>query len=319
MIKHVLITLGLMLCASTPTVYADAAPVPAPTAVQATLTREGAQRVVAAAVAKARSLSAPGSAIAVVDAGGNLVALERLDGTFAAGSLISYGKARTAALFKKPTRIFEDLINKGRTAMTSLNDFTPLKGGVPIEMDGQIVGAVGVSGAASADQDDEIAAAAAQSLSASAAQVSGGPVESTAEAGKVEYFDRAAVEASFSKGAVLLDSGDRSYAVHTSRRVEPGLAEVHALETDVIHVLDGEATFVTGGKAINLKPTSPNEFRGTGIDGGESRTLRPGDVVVVPAGTPHWFKAVSGPFHYFVVKVRSAQSAAPAGLSASRQ
>src|SRR6185369_6896476 len=98
----------------------------------------------------------------------NLMAVERLDGTFAAGAMISIGKARTAALFRKPTKFFEDVVNKGRTAMTALPDFTPLQGGVPI-MDGpdgrQIVGAVGVSGAASAQQDEEIAMAAAAAIS----------------------------------------------------------------------------------------------------------------------------------------------------------
>ena len=96
---------------------------------------------------EAASKNAPGAVIAVVDDGGNLMALERLDGTFAAGANISIGKARTATLFKKPTRVFEELINKSRTAMTALNDFTPLQGGVPIVVGGQIVGGVGVSGA----------------------------------------------------------------------------------------------------------------------------------------------------------------------------
>lgn len=99
--------------------------------------------------------------IAVVDEGGNLMALERVDGTFASGANISIGKARTAALFQRPTRVFEEIIGKGRTAMVALNDFTPLQGGVPITVDGQIVGAVGVSDAASEQQDEELAMTAA--------------------------------------------------------------------------------------------------------------------------------------------------------------
>src|SRR5690242_12918049 len=100
-----------------------------------TLTLDGAKRVITAAVDYARHHSAPGGVIAVVDDGGNLMALERLDGTFAAGANISIGKARTAVLFKKPTRVFEEIIKNGRTAMTALPDsfFTPLQGGVPIE------------------------------------------------------------------------------------------------------------------------------------------------------------------------------------------
>src|SRR5258706_13619955 len=118
---------------------------------------EGAKKVIAAAVAEAKRLNAPGGVIAVVDDGGNLVALERLDGTFTAGANISIGKAKTAVMFKRPTKFFEDIIKNGRTAMVALSDFTPLQGGVPITVDGQIVGGVGVSGAASAQQDEEIA------------------------------------------------------------------------------------------------------------------------------------------------------------------
>ena len=89
------------------------------------LTLDGAKKVIAAAVAEARKVKAPGGVVAVVDDGGNLMALERIDGTFAAGANISIGKARTAVLFKKPTKAFEDIINKGRTAMTALPDFRP--------------------------------------------------------------------------------------------------------------------------------------------------------------------------------------------------
>ncbi len=134
------------------------------------LTLEGAKKVIAAAVAEAKNKNAPGGAIAVVDEGGNLVAVERLDNTFAAGANISIGKARTAVLFKRPTKFFEDVINKGRTAMTTLADFTPLQGGIPILVDGQVIGAVGVSGAASAQQDEELAIAGANALATTSAQ-----------------------------------------------------------------------------------------------------------------------------------------------------
>src|SRR5256885_8092333 len=130
-----------------------------------TLTLAGAEKVVAAALSEARRLKTTG-AIAVVDDGGNLLALSRIDGTFAAAGRISTGKARTAALFKKPTRAFEEIIGKGRTAMIALEDFTPLEGGIPLTVDGQTVGAVGVSGAASAQQDEELAVAAAPALAA---------------------------------------------------------------------------------------------------------------------------------------------------------
>jgi glc operon protein GlcG len=130
-----------------------------------TLTLDGAERVIAAAKAEAKKLNAPGGVIAVVDDGGNLIAIARMDGTFAAGANISIGKARTSALFKKPTKFFEDVIKNGRTSMVALNDFTPLQGGIPIMVDGQLVGAVGVSGAASAAQDEELAIAGANAFS----------------------------------------------------------------------------------------------------------------------------------------------------------
>src|SRR5213083_1824746 len=131
------------------------------------LNLDGAKKAIVAAVDYAKKNNAPGGVIAVVDEGGNLMALERLDGTFAMGATISIGKARTAVLFKKPTRFFEELINKGRTAMTAVDGFTPLIGGIPIIVGGEVVGGIGVSGAASANQDEELALAGAAAFSAS--------------------------------------------------------------------------------------------------------------------------------------------------------
>jgi glc operon protein GlcG len=123
------------------------------------MTLERARAVIAGALEFARAHEAPGGAIAVVDDGGNLVALERLDNTFAASAMISWEKARTAAQFQKPTRQLEDTVNPGRTAMVTLPGYTLLRGAVPILHEGRVIGAVGVSGAASAQQDDEIAVA----------------------------------------------------------------------------------------------------------------------------------------------------------------
>jgi glc operon protein GlcG len=261
------------------------------------MTLEAARRCIAAAAAEARRLEAPGAVIAVVDDGGNLVALQRLDGTFAAGANVSIGKARTAALFKKPTKAFEDLINNGRTAMAALPDFTPLQGGVPIERGGEIIGGIGVSGAASAPQDEEIALA-----GAAVAKTLANGVPAAAAA--VSHFDAAQVSEAFAKGAVLLDGAGRNYMVHASRRDGPGMAEVHLEDTDIIYVLDGTATFVTGGTVAGAKTVEPGEIRGTAIRGGEARHISKGDVLVVPNGTPHWFQQVPGPLTYYVVKVR---------------
>ncbi|MEZ5429375.1 MAG: heme-binding protein [Pyrinomonadaceae bacterium] len=256
------------------------------------LTLEGARTVIAGAKDYARKNNAPGGVIAVVDEGGNLIALERLDGTFSAGANISIGKAKTAVMFKRPTRVFEDIIKNGRTSMVALPDFTPLQGGVPITVDGQIVGGVGVSGASSAAQDEELAIAGANALS-------------DQRTSAVTFFDAATVKAAFAKGAVLEDgSNGENYMVHASRREKEGMSEVHELDTDIIYVLEGTATFVTGGKSVASKQVAANEFRGSSIEGGETRQLKKGDVVIVPKGTPHWFKQVDGAFLYYVVKVR---------------
>src|SRR5579859_1105716 len=123
-----------------------------------TLTLEGAKKAGEAAAKYARENGA-GPSIAVVDDGGYLLYFTRPEESFAAGANVSIGKARTSALFKKPTRDFEDTINKGRHALTTLPDFTPLQGGVPIVHEGHIIGAIGVSGAKSAAQDEEVARA----------------------------------------------------------------------------------------------------------------------------------------------------------------
>lgn len=266
-----------------------------------TLTLAGAERVIAAAKAEAQKLNSPGGVIAVVDDGGNLMALERLDGTFAAGANVSIGKARTAVMFKRPTRFFEELVNssgKGRTVMTALNDFTPLIGGVPILVDNQIVGGVGVSGAASAQQDEELAIAGANSL------MNGSSLPSGNSAVPVTYFDKTLVETAFQKGAVLLDGNGRNYMVHASRREKPGQAEVHTRDADLIYVLQGTATFVTGGEMVAGKETAADEFRGDSIRNGQMRQIAKGDVIVVPSGVPHQFVEVSNPLLYYVVKVR---------------
>ena len=121
----------------------------------------------------------------------------------------------------------------------------------------------------------------------------------------VRFFSGQEVASAFAKGAVLLDGTGRNYMVHASRREKAGQAEVHTLDTDVIYVLSGSATFVTGGKVVDGKVIEPNEIRGAAIDGGGARIIAKGDVIIVPNGTPHWFKEVKGPLTYYVVKVRA--------------
>jgi glc operon protein GlcG len=126
------------------------------------LTLEGAKTVAAAAAAEAKQAKEGGS-IAIVDDGGNLMYLERLEPTFPMGAHIATEKARTAALFQRPSKVLEDAIIGGRSSLLTVVP-APLQGGEPIVVDGQVVGAIGVSGAASAARDQAIATAGVASL-----------------------------------------------------------------------------------------------------------------------------------------------------------
>jgi uncharacterized protein GlcG (DUF336 family)/mannose-6-phosphate isomerase-like protein (cupin superfamily) len=273
-------------------------------AAKKSLTISGARTAIAAAAAEAKKRNTTG-VIAVVDDGGNLMAVERLDGTFAAGANISIGKARTAALFKKPTKVFEDIIKNGRTAMVALPDslFTPLQGGIPIEWNGQIVGAVGVSGASTAQEDEELAILGAEAAKHESMASTMGASSSPAE---VTFLKSDIVSEAFKKGDVLVNKPE--YMVHASHREVNGMAEVHTEDTDIIYVLEGSAVFVTGGDVVDPKTVADGEIRGRSVRNGETHTISKGDVLVVPNGVPHWFENVSGPLNYYVVKVRRAQN-----------
>ena len=138
-----------------------------------------------------------------------------------------------------------------------------------------------------------------------------------ATAEDVHQFRRAEVDAAFARGAPLFESD--AYKIHASRRTEPGMAEVHELDTDILYVREGSAVFVTGGTVQEPREIAPREIRGSAITGGEERQIGPGDVVTVPHGTPHWFETVRGPLLYYVVKVTdgalagAAASTAPSG------
>ncbi len=114
---------------------------------------------------------------------------------------------------------------------------------------------------------------------------------------KITYVDHDKV----AKGGALVTASD--FNIQILKRTGPGQVEVHDKETDTFYVLDGEATFVTGGTMVGGKVTAPNQQRGTDIRGGEVHHLSKGDVIAIPAGIPHWFKEVQQPFTYYVVKV----------------
>jgi glc operon protein GlcG len=127
-----------------------------------TLTLEGAKKIAAAAETDARAKKAR-VVIVVVDDGGHLLLLERLDDTQVASVEVGIGKARTAAIFRRPSREFEEQIKSGRVAALALPGATPLQGGIPISVDGKVIGAIGVSGETPA-QDESIAIAGAEAL-----------------------------------------------------------------------------------------------------------------------------------------------------------
>ncbi|OAI22703.1 hypothetical protein A1351_03295 [Methylosinus sp. R-45379] len=126
------------------------------------LTLDGAKKAAAAAEAEAVK-NGWNVVIAIVDDGGNLLYLQRLDGTQASSSETATRKARTSALFKRPTKALEDAVAGGRVALLSLPNVTPLEGGVPLVYKGEIIGAIGVSGATS-QQDAQVAKIGADTL-----------------------------------------------------------------------------------------------------------------------------------------------------------
>lgn len=127
---------------------------------------------------------------------------------------------------------------------------------------------------------------------------------SVASPGAIKILPGADVRAAFAKGSPLLEKQGHNYWVLAGRRDKPGQAELHEKDLDIFYVLQGSATFVTGGKMVDGKTTAPGEVRGEAIEGGETHTLSKDDVVVIPPGIPHWFKDVQGLFLYYVVKVQ---------------
>lgn len=135
-----------------------------------------------------------------------------------------------------------------------------------------------------------------------AAEVTGTMVPVAPAGGAVTYITADSVAAGFARGSVLVNRPD--YMIHASRRTAPGKVEIHDKDTDLIYMLEGEATFVTGGTLLDGEVTGEDEVRGTKLEGGTTRVLKKGDVCVVPNGVAHWFKEVKGPVLYYVVKVR---------------
>ena len=245
------------------------------------LTLEAADKVAAAAESEAKRRDAT-VVIVVVDDGGYPLVLKRLNDTQVASVDVGIGKARTAAIFRRPSREFEEQIKNGRVASLVLPGATPLQGGVPLVANGKVVGAIGVSGN-TPQEDEEIALAGAAAFDAAL----------SSPLAPVTHLPAKQVSQAFVKGMPLVRG--TNFKIDASHRDEPGIVEVHNRDTDIIYMLKGTATLVTGGTVIDGKTIEPEEIRGRQSQGGESRTITKGDVVVIPNGTPHWFKALDGP------------------------
>ena len=135
--------------------------------VKQVLTLGVAKKIAAAAEAEALKRGST-VVIVVVDDGGHVIVLERLDDTQVASVEVGIGKARTAAIFRRPSKVFEDQIREGRVAALALPGATPLQGGIPIIVDGKVIGAIGVSGN-TPQEDEDIAKAGAGATAAAIA------------------------------------------------------------------------------------------------------------------------------------------------------
>jgi glc operon protein GlcG len=247
------------------------------------------------AVATSRGVAPVAS---VVDAGGALVYLWRPDAAQVASVEVATDKARTAAIYRRPSKDFEEQAASGRPSALHLARAVPLQGGIPILHDGQVIGAIGVSGASSADEDNELAI-----LGATAAQAAAAAAISSIDGsgnGAI-FFASDAVRRKFETGGLLVDA--QRYKIDAGRREAPGEVEYHERVTDVMHVLEGTATVVTGGEMVDTREVGPGELRARTSEGGTRHRLAKGDVLAIPSGVPHQFVEVSDPFLYFVVKV----------------
>ena len=244
------------------------------------LTREGA-KLAADAVGAAAAERGVAPVVSAVDAGGALIYLHRPDEAQVASVEVTTDKARTAAIYRRPTKDFEEQASHGRPSALHLARAVPLQGGMPILHEGHVVGAIGVSGASSADEDQELAVIGANTFASPNGRTNG-----------AAFFGSDDIRRKFETGGLLLETP--GYKIDAGRREGPGAPELHEREVDVIRVVEGAATVVTGG-----------EIRGDRIEGGKERRISEGDVVAIPSGVPHQFVEVTDPFLYFVVKVEA--------------
>jgi uncharacterized protein GlcG (DUF336 family) len=258
------------------------------------LTYEGARFAAeaAGAVAAERGVA---PVISVVDAGGELIYLLRPDAAQVASVNVTTDKARTAAIYRRPSKDFEDQASGGRPSALHLARSVPLQGGIPITFDGTVIGAIGVSGATSADEDNELAGIGARAIEAG--------VKANGRANGAAFFSSRRLRNKFKQGGLLLDTA--GYKIDAGRRERPGEVEYHERVTDVMHVVQGSATVMTGGEMVKPRKVGAGELRAKSVRGAKQHRLSEGDVLAIPSGVPHQFTDVSDPFLYFVVKVEA--------------
>jgi len=260
----------------------------------AALTQAGARLAAEAATALATARGVD-PVVSVVDAGGSPVYLSRPDGAQVASVDVATDKARTAAIYRRPSKDFEDQAGGGRPSALHLARAVALQGGIPITFDGQVVGAIGVSGASSAGEDQELAVAGANAFADAIAR--------NGRANGAAFFSRETLDEKFAEGGLLLDTD--GYKIDAGRRTAPGEVEYHERFVDVMHVVQGTATVVTGGTLVEPREVAAGELRAASVEGGTAHELSEGDVLAIPNGVAHQFERVSDPFLYFVVKVEA--------------
>lgn len=156
-------------------------------------------------------------------------------------------------------------------------------------MDGQIVGAIDVSGASSAPEDSELAQIGADAFAAALHAPH-----------PTNYIPHDEVTSMFAKGGFMHTTNQ--YIVDAGRREAGGEAEAHATVTDIMYIQEGTATMIAGGEMVDIREIAPGDYRASSITDGTTYQLLKGDVFVVPNGVPHQFAEASNPFLYYVVK-----------------
>jgi glc operon protein GlcG len=163
MLRLLLVVAALSCAAGAEAQAPPATPAPPPLPYGAPIGLDDAKKAAAAAVEEVKKIGAAPNAIAIVDHGGFLIYFERMDNTQLGSVEIAIDKARSAALFRRPSKVFEDALASGRTAILALRGATPLEGGLPLVAGGKIVGAIGASGG-TAQQDGQVAKAGADTI-----------------------------------------------------------------------------------------------------------------------------------------------------------